>query len=102
MKRSQMMQPIIEAVTNVKLAKMHNKLANRIDKDPTMKHRMMELDWANKDDIHAFCKDCFGEPKGLYINSVDEQAKLLRRFYDDYHKQSGSNFIRPEYDAIGF
>lgn len=91
-----------ELVTKTKLIKLHNMFMEKVGNDPQIKHRMMELDWSDDYTVESFCKECFGEPKGLYINTMDEQKKLLRRIYDDHHKQSGGNFMRQEFLPMEF
>jgi len=93
---------LVEAVTNKKLKKLNDTLSKMIQNDPTILHRLLDLDWRDNVQVDSFCKECFGEPKGIYINTLDEQKRLLRRIYNDRHKESGSNFMRPEYTAISF
>lgn len=93
---------LVEAVTNKKLKKLNDRLSDMIKDDPNMLNRLLDLDWRDTLQVDSFCKDCFGDPSGIYINTLDEQKRLLRRIYDDRHQESGSNFMRPEYTAISF
>lgn len=92
---------LLEAVTGPKLVKLNNKFNVLMQQDPTAKYRLLDLNWKNDSEIESFCKECFGEPKGLHINTLDEQKRLLSRMYHDYHKESGSNYMRMEYTEVG-
>ena len=94
------LENLVEAVTQSKLVKMNSKLKEKFEKDPSCKKRLLELDMNNDQEVKPFIDEVFGEPSGIYKNTYDEQKKLLRRMYDDYHKESGS-YIRPEYSELG-
>ncbi len=89
-----------EAVTQSKLIKMNGKLKKMVEADPSMKKRLLELDMNDDSSVKPFIDEVFGEPTGLYKNTYEEQKKVLRRMYDDYHAEQGSMF-RPEFGEIG-
>jgi len=91
---------LIEAVTQTKLVKLNGKLRQLMTDDRTFKYRFLDLDWRDPKVVEDFCKECFGDPKGLYINTLDEQKGLLRRIYNDYHQENGSNFMRMEFTDV--
>jgi hypothetical protein len=90
---------LMEAVTRTKLVKMHAILKQKIAENAETQYELLELDINNPNETKSFMKKVFGEAKGLYINTEEEQTKLLRRFYDDYHKESGS-IVRPVYTEL--
>ena len=82
-----------------KIVKLHDVLKRAIDKDPKIKDELLNLNINDEDETNMFCEKVFGDPKGMWKNTRGEQVKLLRRFYDDYHKESGSNFMRPDWSG---
>lgn len=92
---------LLEAITAPKLVKLNNQFKALMRADHTALSRLLKLNWRNDGEVESFCKECFGEPKGIYVNTLDEQKRLLSRMYHDYHKEAGTNFMRMEFTEVG-
>ena len=76
---------LTEEVTKSK----YNKYKSIIDSNEDIYNEFCDLDFRDDLAVNEFVSNRFGEPKGIWKNTKEEQMKLLRRLKTDTDKGTG-------------